>query len=154
MLAADVVEARNLSAVRRLCLEVFGEGRLDVLEEVVSGGYRNHNAVPGSPPGREGLAAVVQMVRTAMPDFRYRIDEELAVGDRVAVRLLASGTHTGPLLGIPSTGKSAAWGEAHFFRCEDGVAVEHWGVRDDLGMLQQLGVLPPFGGHLEPHERA
>ena len=145
------VTERNLTAVRRLCRDVFGSGDLPAIDEVVAESYVNHNAPPGMPPGREGLRGVVSMVRGAMPDFSYTIEDEVAVGDTVVVRVTASGTHSGPLLGLPPTGRTATWSEAHFFRCSEGVAVEHWGVRDDLAMLQQLGVVPALGGHLQPH---
>jgi predicted ester cyclase len=91
------------------------------------------------------------MVRAAFPDFRYAIEQEIAEGDQVVLRVRARGTQTGPLLGIPATDRQAEWTETHIIRVAEGRAAEHWGNRDDLGMLQQLGVIPPLGGHLEPN---
>ena len=53
-----------------------------------------------------------------------------------------SGTHQGPLMGMPPTGRSMQQAHMHFVRFRDGKAIEHWGVRDDLSMMQQLGVIP------------
>jgi hypothetical protein len=59
----------------------------------------------------------------------------------VAGRLTMSGTHQGPLMGMPPTGRSVRTNHMHFVRFRDGKAVEHWGARDDLGMMRQLGLV-------------
>jgi predicted ester cyclase len=76
----------------------------------------------------------------------------VAEGDMVAGRLTMSGTHEGSLMGAPPTRRSVRQDHMHFVRFRDGKAVEHWGVRDDLGMMQQLGVIPEPGqpGKPEP----
>ncbi len=81
------------------------------------------------------------MLRTAFPDLHFTIEELVAEGDTVAGRLTMSGTHQGPLMGIPPTGRSVRQDHMHFVRFRDGKAIEHWGVRDELGMMQQLGVI-------------
>jgi predicted ester cyclase len=82
------------------------------------------------------------MLRTAFPDLHFTIEELVAEGDTVAGRLTMSGTHLGPLMGMPPTGGSVRQDHMHFVRFRDGKAIEHWGVRDELGMMQQLGVIP------------
>ena len=82
------------------------------------------------------------MLRTAFPDLRFEIHELVAEGDIVAGRLTMSGTHDGPLMGTPPTGRSVRQDHMHFVRYKDGKAVEHWGVRDDLGMMEQMGLMP------------
>ena len=82
------------------------------------------------------------MLRTAFPDLHFTIEELVAEGDIVAGRLTMSGTHEGPLMGIPPTGRAVRQDHMHFVRFRDGKAVEHWGVRDELGMMQQMGVMP------------
>jgi predicted ester cyclase len=94
-----------------------------------------------------GLAG---MLRTAFPDLRFEIEELVAEGDVVAGRLTMSGTHEGPLMGIPPTGRAVRQDHMHFVRFEGGKAVEHWGVRDELGMMRQLGVVPEPGQAGEP----
>jgi predicted ester cyclase len=58
----------------------------------------------------------------------------------------ASGTMTGDFMGMPASGKSATWEETHMARFADGKLAEHWAVIDQLGMLTQLGFIPPMGG--------
>lgn len=70
------------------------------------------------------------------------VEDVVAEGDRVAVRLTARGTHTGPLLGLPPTGKSVSFGGMEVFRVADGLIVESWGQFDALGLLRQLGATP------------
>jgi len=75
----------------------------------------------------------------------FEIEELVAEGDIVAGRLTMSGTHEGPLMGTLPTGRSVRTNHMHFVRFRDGKAVEHWGVRDDLGMMRQLGLIPEPG---------
>jgi len=64
-------------------------------------------------------------------------------GDRAAARLTAQGTQQGAFNGVPATGKRATWSEMHIGRVANQQVAEHWGTIDNLGMLQQLGVIPP-----------
>ena len=77
--------------------------------------------------------------RAAFPDLHVTIDDLIAEGDKVAVRLTARGTPTGPFLGIEPTGKSYEIGEIHIFRIADGRIAEHWHQFDGLGATKQLG---------------
>jgi predicted ester cyclase len=85
------------------------------------------------------------MLRTAFPDLRFEIEDLIAEGDTVAGRLTMNGTHTGPLMGMPPTGRKVRQAHMHFVRFRDGKAIEHWGVRDDMGMMRQMGVMPEPG---------
>jgi predicted ester cyclase len=91
------------------------------------------------PAGNEGFKVFITMFRTAFPDLAYTIDDEIAEGDRVVERVTARGTMKGDFQGMPASGKTATWSEIHITRFENGKAVEHWGVVDQLGMLAQLG---------------
>ncbi len=66
----------------------------------------------------------------------------IAEGDKVAARMTSSGTHEGEFVGIPPTGKRISVQHVHWFRLGDGKVVEQWSVRDDLGQMQQMGVIP------------
>ena len=81
------------------------------------------------------------MLRRAFPDLHFTIEELVAEGDTVAGRVTMSGTHLGPFQGIPPTGRSFQQNHMHFVRFRDGKAIEHRAVRDDLGMMRQLGVI-------------
>jgi hypothetical protein len=79
------------------------------------------------------------MLRTAFPDLHFTIEELIAEGDTVAGRLTMNGTHDGPLMSMPPTGRPVRQDHMHFVRFRDGKAIEHWGVRDDMGMMASLG---------------
>ena len=83
------------------------------------------------------------MLVTVFPDHRFDIEDAAGDGEMVAVRGTCSGTHEGELWGIAPTGKRFfAVQQSHWYRVVEGKAAEHWAVRDDLGTLRQLGVLP------------
>ena len=81
----------------------------------------------------------------AVPDARYTVEDMIAEGDRVVSRFTMTGTQTGEMQGIPPTGKQCKVAGIDIFRVVDGKIVEHWDAVDQLGMLQQLGVIPAPG---------
>ncbi len=85
------------------------------------------------------------MYLTAFPDLHFTIEDIVAEGDTVVVRSTARGTHQGELMGIPLTGKQVAVSGISITRIANGKAVEEWFNGDDLGLLQQLGVVPAMG---------
>ena len=132
----------NKAQFRRTYEEVLNRGDVSVVEELIAPEFLNHEAPPGRDRGPESMRGLAYMLRTAFPDLHFEIHELVAEGDIVAGRLTMSGTHEGPLMGTPPTGHRMQQAHMHFVRFRDGLAVEQWGVRDDLGMMQQLGVLP------------
>jgi predicted ester cyclase len=130
----------NKRAVRRLYEEAFTEGRLDVVDEVVADGMVNHTAPPGTPPGPEPVKRLIGSLRAAFPDGRIVIEEMVAEGDVVVMRNRYLGTHRGEFMGHAATGRSFDYRQMHMLRFREGQAIEHWGVRDDLGHLTQLGL--------------
>jgi predicted ester cyclase len=140
----------NKVLFRRTYEQLLNGGDLSVADELVSAEFVNHEAPPGRDRGPESLRGLAAMLRTAFPDLHFEIGELVAEGDTVAGRLRMSGTHEGPLMGTPPTGRSVRQEHMHFVRFRDGKAVEHWGVRDDLGMMRQLGLIPESGHEEEP----
>ena len=134
----------NKTVARRFLEEVFGQGKLAVADEIVAPDHVNRGpgALPGLPPGPEGSKMIVTVYRNAFPDIQFTIDEQIAEGDKVVTRWSAHGTHKGELAGIPPTGKSATVTGMGVDRIVNGKIVESWGVFDQFGMLQQLGVIP------------
>jgi steroid delta-isomerase-like uncharacterized protein len=132
----------NKALFRRTYEELLNTGEYSVAEELVAPDFVNHEAPPGRDRGPESMRGLASMLRTAFPDLHFEIEELIAEGEMVAGRLTMSGTHDGPLMGTPPTGRSVRQDHMHFVRFEDGKAVEHWGVRDDLGMMKQLGLIP------------
>ncbi|HET7486972.1 MAG TPA: ester cyclase [Acidimicrobiales bacterium] len=131
---------------RAIPLEIFTEGRTDLIDEIFDEGYVEHLTVPGIPPTREGIHMFTNQLRTAFPDVRYEVVAQFQDGDTHIGHVRVTGTMTGPWGPMPATNKSATWEEIHIGRFANGKVVEHWGVLDQLGMLTQLGFIPPMGG--------
>jgi predicted ester cyclase len=134
----------NKELVRRLYGGLMAKGDTTVADQVLADDYLDHD-IPGvGEGGKRELVAAVLAVRASFPDIAPTLDPVLAEADLVAVRVQASGTHTGAPFppGIPATGRFMTWKEVHIFRCADGRIAEHWGVFDMLGILQQLGAIP------------
>ncbi len=134
----------NKTVSRRFFEEVFGKGKLNVLDEIVA---KDHiNSGPGNPPGLapgiEGTKQLVTMYRNAFPDIRFTVDEQIAEGDKVVTRWTAHGTNTGELLGMPATGKSSTVTGIVVDRIVNGKIAESWPIFDQFGMMQQLGIIP------------
>ena len=133
----------NKAQYQRTFEEVFNQGNLTIVDDLVAPDFLNHEVPPGmNNRGPDSTRQIVMMLRTAFPDLHFTIEEVVAEGDTVAGRVSMSGTHLGPFQGIPPTGRSFQQAHMHFVRFRDGKAVEHRAVRDDLGMMRQLGVIP------------
>jgi len=134
----------NKATIVQLYEEVFNKGDLDLADKLIAPNAVNHDPQlpPGVPGGPQGLKATVTMLRRAFPDDHHTIDDLVAEGDKVVVRLTHSGTHQGTFLGLPSTGKHITQTSIHIFRFAEGKLVEAWANRDDLGLMQQLGAIP------------
>jgi predicted ester cyclase len=104
--------------------------------------FVNHDPFPGFAPDREGLRQTAQVFRQAFPDWHAGQEAHIAEGDLVAERFTARGTHQGELLGVAPTGREVVLAGINIFRVQDGKLVERWGRTDDLGFLQQLGIVP------------
>jgi len=128
---------------RRIPVEVFGQGRYEVVDEIVAPDSGDHGTPPpGMPSGREGLKAIARAMRAAFPDLKNTVDLQVAEGDLVAGKITYTGTMKSDLFGMKATGKQATWTESHFVRVKNGKVIEHWGDIDQLSMLRQLGLAP------------
>jgi len=133
----------NKALFRRMYDEGLNGGNLAVVDELIAPEFINHEApLEVENRGPESQRLLITMLRTAFPDLHFSIEHLIAEGDTVAGRLTMSGTHEGPLMGMPPTGRSVRQNHMHFVRFRDGKAIEHWGVRDDVTMMRQLGKLP------------
>jgi len=134
---------KNKTAALRIPLEVFNKGNVNVADEVMAADYIEYAPVPpGLPPGVAGFKLFIPAFRAAFPDFQFTVDDVIAEGDKVVVRLTAQGTQKGEFAGLPASGKQATWSEIHICDMANGKLVEHWVVQDRLGMMQQLGFIP------------
>ena len=134
----------NKEIVRRYIVDAFSQGNLAVLDEIIDPHQVNGGpgALPGVPPGPEGNKMLITAYRNAFPDLHFTIDEQIAEGNTVVTRWTAHGTHKGEFAGISPTGKQATVVGMGLDRIENGKIVASWGLFDQFGMLQQLGVIP------------
>lgn len=131
---------KNRNTVNRYFEEVWNQGKLDVLDDILSPEYINHSPGFENPkPGPEGLKPIVSTIRTGFPDLKYIIEKLIVTNDYVAVYVTMTGTHTGIFFGIEPTGKKIEVHQMQFERISDGKMIEHWRVTDDLSMMKQLG---------------
>jgi len=137
----------NKALVRRFNKEAFDEGDLGAAERYLAPDFLNH--VSGKR-GVEDMQRIITYVRTTFPDGRVSVDQEIAEGDLVVQVITSTGTHTGVALHVPwgpvaPTGKYVSWQSVRIYRIAGGKIAEHWALRDDLGLLMQLGALPAGG---------
>jgi steroid delta-isomerase-like uncharacterized protein len=131
----------NKALVHRFIEAVFQDGDLSMVDTLVSEDFVPHTW-PSTGDGRGDLKSAMERVSKALTDTVFTIDDTIAEGDRVAVRLTASATQTGEFMGLPPSGQRYTIPEIHIFRVRDGQIVEHWHQFDQLGMMRQLGAMP------------
>ncbi len=133
---------QNKALVRQFYAEIDA-GNVDAIDELVAADYVDHHPAPfpGMPDGREGLKQAFRIFWDATPG-RHQIEDQVAEGDKVATRLTATGRHEGDLPGpLPATGADLRQTAVAIHRIANGKIAEHWSDRDDLGLMQQLGVI-------------
>lgn len=129
----------NKRIARRFPEEVATEGRVDVIDEICAEDVVDHSPM-GVVEGRDALKAQVEGFREAFEGFTATVEDAIAEGDTVAMRVRLSGTHEGPVLGIEPTGRSFEVENLVFTRLANGRIVERWVQPDMLGLLGQLGI--------------
>jgi predicted ester cyclase len=131
----------NKELVRRFYAEIDA-GNIDAMDDLVAEDYLDHHPpFPGLSAGREGLKQAFRIFLSATPGI-HEIEDQVAEGDKVATRLTATGRHVGELPGpLPPTGAQLRETAVAIHRIQNGKIVEHWSDRDDLGLMQQLGVI-------------
>lgn len=136
----------NKRTAQRFFDEVFSQGTLEGLDDLVAPDYVNHDAPPGTPPGPQGVRPLIAAYRTAFPDLHFTIEDQVAEGDLVATRWTATGTHQGDLLGIAPTGRAVRTTGISIVRLAEGRLQEAWVSWELAGLMQQLGVAAEPGG--------
>jgi steroid delta-isomerase-like uncharacterized protein len=134
----------NKAIIRRY-REIHNSGNLDALDAIVAKDVISHNTLPGLPPGLEGGKMAHQAFLASAPDLKTRTDHLVAEGDKVVEWYTATGTNTGPMMGMPATGKSYAVTSVVLYRIAGGKIVETWGLNDEMGLMRQLGMMPAPG---------
>ena len=137
----------NKAILRHALDEIWNKGSLAVVDELAHPDLiakSNTLGMAGSNTLSQ-MKGLVAMYRAAFPDLSITFDEMVAEDAQVAVRFTATGTHLGPLLGIPPTGKRATVANITIYHMRDGRIMDQQGLTDTLGLLQQLGVAPQLG---------
>lgn len=135
--------SEDLKAIaRRTWEEIFPACDVVGLAEVIDVGGISHGARPGEPAGLAGVERTMLWLGQVFSDQRWEIHQLIQEADTVVVQATHHGRHTGDLMGIPPTGREVAYDYIHIMRFRNGKAVEHWGMRDDMSLMRQLGVMP------------
>jgi len=132
---------QNKQIVRRLVTEAQIAGNDAVLDELLADDFVDHTPLEGLPGTREGVRMLFTALRTAFPDLRVDISEQIAEDDKVVTRKTFSGTHAGPFLGLPPTGSPVTFEVIDILTIRDRRICEHRVVLDKLGLLRQLGAI-------------
>ena len=133
----------NSAIVRRFVDEVINQGKMDTAGEFVWEDVVEQVPLPGQGPGLEGLKDVLRGMRSAFPDIDFSIKEQVCEGDKVVSRFEWTGTHKAEFMGVPATGRQVrVWGVV-IDRLEAGRIKDTRILMDALGLMMQLGALPP-----------
>jgi steroid delta-isomerase-like uncharacterized protein len=133
----------NAAVVRRFAIEVITQGQMELAAQFVWEDVVEQVPLPGQGPGLEGLKDILRGMRAAFPYLNFSIEEQISEDDKVASRFEWTGTHHGEFLGVPPTGRQVrVWGIV-IDRFEEGRIRDTRIIMDTLGLMAQLGVLPP-----------
>lgn len=132
----------NKEVVRRLFTEVSNRRDPTAVPRFWAADVVNHNGLPGQRPGAEGVAESLAGLFAAFPDYHEEVLGLVAEDDLVTAHVRLTGTHRGPFLGLPATGRAVRFEVMETFRLRDGLVAEMWVVADQLSLLRQLGLLP------------
>ena len=135
----------NKTKVRRLLEEGFGQGKVDVVDEVLRSDFvcYDPNSEAGEIRGADTIKGEIEYFRTAAPDLTYKVEDQVAEGDKVVSRYRVSGTHQGEFFGVPGTGNLVEFTGIQIDRFdESGKMVEEWPEYDLLGAMRQIGAIP------------
>lgn len=123
--------------------ELLSAGDVDGFAELLAEDFVEHEETPGVAPTKQGVKEFFRIYLAAFPDMRMDVQDVVSSGDKVVARVRATGTHQGEFMGMPATGKRVDVQLIDIMRfADDGLVHEHWGVFDQLLMMQQLGAVP------------
>jgi steroid delta-isomerase-like uncharacterized protein len=134
----------NKEKVRRFMEEAFGQGKTEVVDEVLDPDFVcwDPNSETGEIRGADTIKGEVGYFHSAFPDFRWTVEDQVAEGDKVTTRYTLSGTHQGEFFGVPASGRRVEISGINIDRFEGGKLVEEWASYDLLGGLSQIGAIP------------
>ncbi len=128
----------NKALIRRYYEELWNGWQFDLAESIVAGDVRFRGSLGRAVLGRAGLLDYMKYVQAAFPDFHNTVEDLIAEDERVAARLLYTGTHRGEIFGIAATGRRIRYAGVGIFQISDGVIADAWILGDLAGLLLQL----------------
>jgi hypothetical protein len=132
----------HTNSIQRL-YDLINDGDIEGFSRQLADDFVEREEIPGLPPTKDGVVQYFRILLAAFPDLRMDVQDVIASGDKAVARVRVSGTHEGEFMGIPPTGNQVSMNLIDITRFgDDGLAREHWGVADQLAMMQQLGVIP------------
>jgi steroid delta-isomerase-like uncharacterized protein len=131
---------QNKAIARRFVEDLLGKGDYALFSELTINDYADHNLPSGITPLQS-----ISAFRAGFPEARFIVEDVIAEGDRVVVRYTVEATHTGNFYGIPATGKAISMSGISIYRLTGGKLAEAWVQYDQLGLMQQIGVVPMQG---------
>ena len=138
--AAALAEA-NKKVVARWVDELNKEN-MGYLQEVIHNDFVDHNPFPGVTPNKEGYIKLLTLAHAEwFPGIQVKIEDAVAQGDKVALRLSVEAVHKGTVMGAPPTGKTLTWGAYAIYRVKDGQLIERWEMLDSASFMMQLGLM-------------
>lgn len=137
----------DLKAIaHRMYEEAVNGGNIDLFDEILAEDFVEHEEpMPGMPPTRDTVKQFLTAVRNGFPDFHMAVEDMLQEGNKIAARIIMTGTHLGEFMGIPATGNKVEVQTIDFLEFRGDQMIAHWGVTDTATMMQQLGVMEPPG---------
>ena len=131
------------AATARRMYDLINAGEIDAFGELLADDFVEHEELPGLAPSRDGVKTFFRMQLAAFPDLRMDVQDIVADGAKVVARVRYTGTQQGDFQDMPATGKTVDIQLIDIFAfADDGRVREHWGVLDQMTMMQQLGVVP------------
>jgi steroid delta-isomerase-like uncharacterized protein len=138
-----VASSADHAATARRLYDSINVGDINGFGRHLADDVVEHEELPGLAPTKDGILAFFRMQLAAFPDLRMDVQDVIASGDKVVARVRYTGTNTGEIMGAPATGQRVDVQLIDIFRFGgDGLVREHWGVMDQLTMMQQLGMVP------------
>lgn len=133
-------KVKNIEIQKRWGDEVANKGNVEVLDEILADDFFDHDPAPGVTPDREGLKKFFRSMHEAFPDLQTEVIEMVATDEHVGIRYRVRGTHRGAFMGHVPTGRTFDVAAMQIARFENGKVKERWGLTDQLGMFDQLGI--------------
>ena len=134
--------AEGVDLIQRFYDEVLSQGNVGKVDDLVTDDVIDHEPFPGQPDGIDGVRQFVGMMSTAFSDLKATIGPSLESGDLASAHVMITGRHTGEFMGVPASDKEFEIEAIDIIRVEDGKCAEHWGVTDNMALMQQIGAIP------------